>query len=322
VPSSRVFAITDPVDYRDAIRGSEAEIYPTARGNFRAEIIRIDLHQLWMQRVEEGLPALVQAAEAAERPTIFFLAETNHRETQFNGVQFLPGEIAFSPPNGFDNNRSFGPTTWGAMSLSLEDFAAAGRTLCGRELTIPSTTLQLRPPPELMTRLKTLHERAARLAETTPGRLVHPEVARSLEQALAHAMIRCLDEASPVRTSTGRCRHVGIIGRLKDFIVANPDQPLHLADICAATGASERTLRICCHEQLGMGPLRYLWLRRMHLARRALIRAQPTTATVTGVATEYGFWELGRFSVQYRALFGESPSASLRRPPQSLKSSY
>jgi AraC-like DNA-binding protein len=54
----------------------------------------------------------------------------------------------------------------------------------------------------------------------------------------------------------------------------------------------------------------------MHLARRALIRADPATATVTGVATEYGFWELGRFSVQYRALFGESPSASLRHPPQ------
>jgi hypothetical protein len=126
VPSSRIFAINDPVDYRDALRGAEADIYPTARGNFRGEIIRIDLHQLWMQRVKESLPALVQAEEAAERATIFFLAEPNHRETQFNGVQFLPGEIAFSPPKEFDNNRSFGPTTWGAMSLSLEDFAGAG----------------------------------------------------------------------------------------------------------------------------------------------------------------------------------------------------
>jgi AraC-like DNA-binding protein len=35
--------------------------------------------------------------------------------------------------------------------------------------------------------------------------------------------------------------------------------------------------------------------------------------TVTEVASDYGFGELGRFSVQYRALFGESPSASLHR---------
>jgi AraC-like DNA-binding protein len=90
---------------------------------------------------------------------------------------------------------------------------------------------------------------------------------------------------------------------------------MYLADICSAVGASERTLRSCCEERLGMGPIRYLWLRRMHLARRALLGADPTTTTVTQIATDYGFWELGRFSVAYQVLFGESPSASLRKPP-------
>jgi AraC-like DNA-binding protein len=54
----------------------------------------------------------------------------------------------------------------------------------------------------------------------------------------------------------------------------------------------------------------------MHLARRALLRASAATATVTSIATELGFWELGRFSVEYRALFGESPREALRRPSQ------
>ena len=62
-----------------------------------------------------------------------------------------------------------------------------------------------------------------------------------------------------------------------------------------------------------MSPTRYLWLRRMHLARRALRRADPAMTTVTEIASNCGFWELGRFSVAYRALFGESPSAALRR---------
>ena len=64
-----------------------------------------------------------------------------------------------------------------------------------------------------------------------------------------------------------------------------------------------------------MAPVRYLWLRRMHLANRALLRADAASATVTAIATEHGFWELGRFSVEYRSLFGEPPSVTLKRPP-------
>lgn len=68
-----------------------------------------------------------------------------------------------------------------------------------------------------------------------------------------------------------------------------------------------------------MGPIRYLSLRRMHLVRRALARGDPSLVTVTQLATDYGFWELGRFSVTYRALFGEPPSVTLRRPSGAVR---
>src|SRR6516162_3641927 len=95
---------------------------------------------------------------------------------------------------------------------------------------------------------------------------------------------------------------------------AESEPTLYMADPPAKVGASYWTLRDCCLDYLGMSPKRYLWLRRMHLARRALRRADAERTTVTEIATDYGFWELGRFSVAYRSLFGESPSAALRRP--------
>jgi AraC-like DNA-binding protein len=62
-----------------------------------------------------------------------------------------------------------------------------------------------------------------------------------------------------------------------------------------------------------MGPKRYLLLRRLQLARRALREAAHDATTVTEVATRYGFWHFGRFAGEYRSLFGESPSATLHR---------
>jgi AraC-like DNA-binding protein len=97
-------------------------------------------------------------------------------------------------------------------------------------------------------------------------------------------------------TTCGR-RHDMIIVRFEDFLETHPGQPLYLAEICAAIGVAERTLRVTCEEHLGMGPIRFLSLRRMHLVHRALLQADPSTKTVTRVACGHGFWELGRFSV-------------------------
>jgi AraC-like DNA-binding protein len=101
--------------------------------------------------------------------------------------------------------------------------------------------------------------------------------------------------------------------QIEELREANQNQPIRLAEICAAVGMPERTLRTRCIEHLGVSPMRYLWLRRMHLARATLMRADPNTTTVTEIACDYGFWELGRFSVEYRRLFGESPSQSLHQ---------
>jgi transcriptional regulator GlxA family with amidase domain len=117
----------------------------------------------------------------------------------------------------------------------------------------------------------------------------------------------------PSGTTAGNRRHDLIVTRFEEFLEANPNKPLYLPEICAAIEVAERTLRVACEEHLGMGPIRYLALRRMHLARRALLQAKPSI-TVTHVATDHGFWELGRFAVAYRALFGESPSETLHRP--------
>jgi AraC-like DNA-binding protein len=133
---------------------------------------------------------------------------------------------------------------------------------------------------------------------------------------MSYLMVRCLAEGAGIEITAGRRRHDAIIARLEDFLAENQDRAVYLTELCAATGVSERTLRSACEDHLGMAPIRYLTLRRMHLVRRALLRADASKTTVTHIVTNYGFWELGRFSVAYRTLFGELPSETLRRPAQ------
>src|ERR1700739_3762402 len=101
----------------------------------------------------------------------------------------------------------------------------------------------MRPSGPQMARLLALHARAKQFARTEPNKLMQGEVARAFDQALAHAMITCLAGGNPVDTHVRIRGHSVVMARLEEFLAERQDQPVYLAEICAATGASERTLR-------------------------------------------------------------------------------
>lgn len=97
------------------------------------------------------------------------------------------------------------------------------------------------------------------------------------------------------------------------------DGNLQVSALSRALGVSERTLRKLFNEILGRPPSRHLRMLRLSEVRRALLAAHGQPVTVTEIATDFGFAELGRFSVEYRKVFGESPSETLSHGPLSNK---
>ena len=103
------------------------------------------------------------------------------------------------------------------------------------------------------------------------------------------------------------------MARFDALILTHPNKPLTSDEICAALDVSERILRACCGQHLGMGPMSDMRFRRLQSVRRALRRADPVIANVSQIAAQYGFSQTGRFAGAYRAQFGELPSVTLRR---------
>ena len=310
-----------PQAYQAAIGPAQVELLVTTKGNFSAALTAIKLPRLWLQSGRETLPRVAKATVRKDRLALFFLTGEDQASTRHSGRVLAFDEIVASAAGSMHHLRTDGPCHWATLSMSRGDFTSTSNALVGRDLIEPSVTRYYRSPLPAVSRLIKLHQAAKELADKRAEILAQPESARALEQALLHAMITCLGESVPGQTSWGALHHTTIIARFEDILAANYDRPLHLPEICAAIGVSERTLRVSCMEHLGMGPIRYLWLRRMHLAHRALVRTAPGTATVTEIATDNGFWELGRFAVAYRALFGEAPSTSLRRPAEEMRAS-
>jgi len=118
--------------------------------------------------------------------------------------------------------------------------------------------------------------------------------------------------SAPTRPGRARIRPPQIVKRLDAFLRDHLDEPIHMAQLCGVTGVSERSLRNACHAVYGISPKRYLTRRRMQAVRDALAGARPGEATVTRIATDFGFYELGRFAALYTELFGERPSDTLR----------
>jgi AraC-like DNA-binding protein len=315
MPSSAVRSFTDPDEYATSIRQGRVKLTVIGRGQFSAQLTRIDLHRLWMQQFAENLPRIRHTEGVGGRAVIGF--PTQHSIVQsWNGVELQPTNIIRHREGGSYYQRATGVTSYGAMSLSLADMASVGAAMAGCDLAPPRDALILTPVPTAMAKLQRLHGAAGHLAETAPEVIAHPEAAHGLEQALIEAMVGCLSTGSTAEEHSARRRHELIMRRFYRVIEEQPDQALYVPEICSMIGVADRTLRLCCHEQLGMSPKQFLLARRMHMVRRDLRTAAPTSTTVTEIATRYGFWDFGRFASTYRSQYDELPSTTLARAPE------
>lgn len=132
------------------------------------------------------------------------------------------------------------------------------------------------------------------------------------EKEVASAIILAagIDNGPPL-SSIGQERTDAALKRVEDWIVANLDQPITRADLCAVSELQLRALTRAFAKVHGGSPMRFVKDRRLDAVYRTLLGSEPGQITVTQVATDFGFYHLSRFAADYCTTFGELPFETL-----------
>jgi AraC-like DNA-binding protein len=102
------------------------------------------------------------------------------------------------------------------------------------------------------------------------------------------------------------------VHRAEEYIEQNWDQPLTVEALTIVTGVSARSLFHSFKHGRGYSPMEFVQSVRLRHANEMLLKPGPETS-VTRVAFDCGFGNLGHFANYYRRRFGESPSQTLHR---------
>jgi AraC-like DNA-binding protein/tetratricopeptide (TPR) repeat protein len=102
------------------------------------------------------------------------------------------------------------------------------------------------------------------------------------------------------------------VWRAIEYLRASMARKITTAELAAASGVAERTLRKHFRRFVGHAPLQH-WRRLRLAAARDALMSGAEDVSITDIATRYGFGHFGRFSLQYRRCFGETPSDTLSR---------
>jgi AraC-like DNA-binding protein len=313
MPGSVASVFSEAADFQAALREEGClGMLVTGKGAFQAQLIQIALHRLRISAGEEKLPRIALFAVPAEL-ILVALPISGEPMPVWGGIRMRAGEIITLGADRPIHMRTEGACRWSWIWVPAADFVGYGSAMSGNSFSLSSAAQWWRLQPATSRYLRQLHAAAVNLVGRRSTVLSVAETAHGLEQQLIEALVECFSKGQAIEAMPAATEKRNIAARFEALLQTEPEQFLPIAKICAALGVSAQILRISCEEQIGIRPSEYARRWRMQHVHRALRNGNPATASVSEIARRYGFRDSGRFATDYRSVYGELPSATLRR---------
>jgi AraC family ethanolamine operon transcriptional activator len=227
----------------------------------------------------------------------------------FCGMEVGPGHLAVLGPGR--EYHSVLATAWHSVEIVIPSSVLAdeGLRLAPRLVSSPENAV-IPLPVELAGIF-------ARLAQAAFGRNGLRRVDNAwLRSALLWALDRALRIGGRGPRALDRGRRVDgyeLARKLTRYAESRFGQRVTVNEVAGELGVTPRALHYAVRSVFGISPLELILAFRLNQARNELWDARSSETSITAVALAQGFGHLGRFSQQYRALFGELPSQMLQR---------
>ena len=119
--------------------------------------------------------------------------------------------------------------------------------------------------------------------------------------------------ARPLDLSLRSPRRFDLVKQAEEYMRTHLEAPITLMSLCKALHISKRPLNYGFQEVFGVSPMAYLKTLRLQSVRTQLQLADPETTAIAEIANRFNFQSLGHFSRDYKTMFGELPSETLKQ---------
>jgi AraC family ethanolamine operon transcriptional activator len=103
-----------------------------------------------------------------------------------------------------------------------------------------------------------------------------------------------------------------VISHIKNFIKETKHYPLTITELCSISNVSRRTLQYCFEQGMGISPIQYIRDCRLNEVRRLLLD-EDNEKSIADLALDFGFFHIATFNAQYKDLFAETPTQTIKR---------
>ncbi|KVC77773.1 AraC family transcriptional regulator [Burkholderia ubonensis] len=150
-------------------------------------------------------------------------------------------------------------------------------------------------------------------AQRNPGCLEFAATRRMFRDAMLGMFLDALDQRiGAERRDITHATYSDIVRRCEKHLRERPEEPVTVLELCRALRCSRRTLQTSFQRVADVTPVAYLRTIRLNAVRRLLRTTSAQQLGVGEAAASWGFTHLGYFASEYRDLFGELPSQTLR----------